>query len=218
MSDHFVFADEAGCFKFEAGAHASRYFILCTIRMASCEVGAELLELRRHLMARKVIDGEAFHCTTDKQKVRDEVFGVLHSHNFEIDSTILEKAKALPRTRPDEPTFYKYAWYYHAKDLLPRRFKAGDNVLISAAALDTAKGKAAFRNAFNDVIQQTGKHLEHSTVFHLAKTDPCLQVADYCTWAIQRKWEKGDSRSFDLIVDKVSSEFELWRFGKTLHY
>jgi hypothetical protein len=26
-------------------------------------------------------------------------------------------------------------------------------------------------------------------------SDPCLQVADYCTWAIQRKWERGDERS-----------------------
>lgn len=218
MAVQFVFADEAGCFKFEAGEHASRYFILCTLRMEECGVGAELLDLRRHLMAKKQIDGEGFHCTTDKQAIRDEVFGVLKRHNFRVDSTLLEKRKALPRIRPDEPTFYKYAWYYHAKDLLPRRFKADDNVLISAAALDTAKGKAAFKSAFNEVIQQTGKHLEHSTVFHLAKTDPCLQAADYCAWAIQRKYERGDARSYDLIGDKISSEFDLWRFGKTLHY
>jgi len=218
MADHFVFADEAGCFKFEASNSASRYFILCTLRMQSCEVGADLLGLRRFLIARKQIDGEGFHCTTDKQRIRDQVFAVLRNHKFSIDATILEKAKALPRTRTDEPTFYRYAWYYHAKSLLPRHFKENDNVLISAAALETKKGKAAFRTAFNDVIQQTGKHLEHSTVFHLAKTDPCLQAADYCTWAIQRKWESNDERSRDLIADKISSEFELWRHGTVKHY
>ena len=143
MAVHFVFADEAGCFKFEAGDHASRYFILCTLRMETCDVGAELLDLRRRMMARKQIDGEGFHCTTDKQAVRDEVFGVLGHHQFAIDSTILEKRKALPRTRKDEPTFYKYAWYYNAKDLLPKRFKADDNVLISAAALDTIRVPSA---------------------------------------------------------------------------
>lgn len=182
--------------------------------METCEVGAELLDLRRHLVAKKQIDGEGFHCTTDKQAVRDEVFGVLKGHNFAVDSTILEKRKALPRISQDEAVFYKYAWYYHAKDLLPRRFKADDNVLISAAALDTKRGKAAFRNAFNEVIQQTGKHLEHTTVFHLSKTDPCLQAADYCAWALQRKWEREDGRSYDLIAGKLSTEFNLWKYGK----
>lgn len=213
-----MFADEAGCFKFEAGDHASRYFILCTLRMETCDVGAELLDLRRRMMAKKQIDNESFHCTTDKQAVRDEVYGVLRNHKFSVDSTVLEKRKALPRIRPDEATFYKYAWYYHAKDLLPKRFKGGDDVLISAAALDTKKGKAAFRNAFNDVVQQTGKHIQHSTVFHLAKTDPCLQAADYCAWALQRKWERDDGRSYDLIADKLTSEFDLWRFGNKHHY
>lgn len=218
MATHFVFADEAGCFKFETSDHASRYFILCTIRMENCEVGAELMDYRRYLMATKQHDGEMLHCTTDPQRVRDEVFAILQRHKFSIDSTVLEKRKAQPQVRTDQPTFYRYAWYYHARHLLPKRFKVADDVLISAAALDTAKGKAAFKNAFNEVIQQTGKHLAHSTAFHFAKTDPCLQAADYCAWAIQRKWERDDRRSYDLVSDKITSEFDLWRFGSTTYY
>ena len=55
------------------------------------------------------------------------------------------------------------------------------------------------------------------TAFWPCQTDPCLQAADYCTWAIQRKWEKGDRRSYDLIKDKISYEYELWARGK-IHY
>jgi hypothetical protein len=44
-------------------------------------------------------------------------------------------------------------------------------------------------------------------------SDPCLWVADYCTWAIQRKWERGDTRSDDLIKDRIRSEFDIWERG-----
>jgi hypothetical protein len=39
-------------------------------------------------------------------------------------------------------------------------------------------------------------------------SEPCLVVADYCTWAIQRRWEWGDDRSYRLIADNVASEVE----------
>ena len=51
-----------------------------------------------------------------------------------------------------------------------------------------------------------------------AASDPCLQVADYCCWAIGRKWERGDTRSYDLIATKIQSEFDLFRRGAARHY
>jgi hypothetical protein len=37
-------------------------------------------------------------------------------------------------------------------------------------------------------------------------SDPCLWAADYCTWAIQRKWERRDERAYELIAAAVASE------------
>jgi hypothetical protein len=34
-------------------------------------------------------------------------------------------------------------------------------------------------------------------------------VADYCTWAIQRKWEREDNRSQILLNEKIASETEI---------
>jgi hypothetical protein len=39
-----------------------------------------------------------------------------------------------------------------------------------------------------------------------ALSNPCLQVADYCCWAVQRKWERNDRRSFNLIEQFIASE------------
>jgi hypothetical protein len=45
-----------------------------------------------------------------------------------------------------------------------------------------------------------------------------LQVADYCAWAIMRKWERGDTRSYDMIKDRVTYEYDVWEKGTDHHY
>jgi hypothetical protein len=135
-------------------------------------------------------------------------------HDFRIDATILEKRKAFPYVRPDEPTFYKYAWYFHAKYVIPKVVLPGHDLFISAAALETKKGKAAFKLAFNNVMQQTAPRTNWASDFPLSVADPCLQAPDYCAWA----WEMNDRRSFDLIADKVKTEYDLWQIGTEVFY
>lgn len=67
-------------------------------------------------------------------------------------------------------------------------------------------------------MHQTVKAKDWKTDFCPANADPCLQVADYCAWAIQRKYEKGDDRSYVLIKDRISYEYELWAHGKKHYY
>lgn len=170
------------------------------------------------MLLNRVELGDKFHASSDKQAVRDEVFNVLQQHNFRIDATILEKRKAYPQVRPNEPTFYRYAWYYHGKYVVPLVTRPGHDLFISAAALETNKGKAAFKLAFNNVMQQVAAGPSWATDFPLSVADPCLQAADYCAWAIQRRWEMGDNRSHALIADKISTEFDLWQVGTQTFY
>lgn len=177
-----------------------------------------MLDLRRSLKRRKLAVGDMFHATADNNKVRGELFDLLKTFKFEVHCTLLDKPKAYPRTRTDEATFYKYAWYYHGKYLAGNVFNKMPEVYMSAAALETRKGKAAFRAAFNEVFEQVAPHPNFTLDFPFAISDPCLQVADYCAWAICRKWEHGKIDFFEHIKDKVKSEFDLWKFGGTLHY
>jgi hypothetical protein len=45
-----------------------------------------------------------------------------------------------------------------------------------------------------------------------------LQIADYVTWAVQRKYEQQDDRSYDLIKAKIRSEFKPFEAGPTVYY
>lgn len=218
MPRKYIFADESGNFDFSRAPSASRYFILTTVSVDDCSVGSALLELRRELAWRKVGLNSEFHATEDAQQVRDEVFAVLGGLNFRVDATILEKAKAQPHVRDPKERFYKIAWYYHLKHVAKRAACAHDELLVVGASVGIRKERGLFRDAVHEVVGQVAPMLDYRTAYWAAGSDPCLQVADYCSWAIQRKWERGDSRSYALIAKHICSEYELWKAGSRLYY
>ena len=93
-----------------------------------------------------------------------------------------------------------------------------DEVLVVAASVATKKKQAAYSAAILDVMDQMPQASTLRSAVWTAASDPCLQVADYCSWAIQRKWELGDVRSYKLISSKISSEYDLFRVGRTYYY
>lgn len=220
MARSFLFTDEAGCFAFNRNRNASKYFILCSISLDSCEIGNKLLELRRELAWKDFPLGDYFHASPDKQVVRDAVYNFIQDEDFIIDATIMEKSKAQPHVRNTNERFYKTGWYFHFKNTAPQIVSSNTELLITTASVGTKKGQAVFTSAVNDVIQQTIPNKVWATDFSRSSADPCLQITDYCTWAIQRKWESNhsDVRSYDLIKNKIRREFDLWSHGRNHYY
>jgi hypothetical protein len=218
LADKFVFADEAGCFTFSRAPNISRYFILCTITTNDCNLANDLLELRRRLIWGKLPVGDYFHCTEDKQAVRDEVFKTLLKHNFKIQATVLEKSKAQPQVRETRARFYKYPWFYHFKHAIEPFVGSDSSLLVTAASIGNRKEKLTFCNALHDVMSQTINSGKFAVDFRPAATDPCIQAADYCAWAIQRKYEKGEDRAYNRIKDRITYEYDLWARGRKHYY
>jgi len=218
MARKFLFADEAGDFEFARKQNVSRYFIVCTVTLETCTLGHHLLDLRRDLSWRgNTALGDYFHACEDKQRIRDEVFNLIRSSDMRIDATILEKSKAQPHTRASPARFYRYAWYYHLRSIRSGVLRRDDELMLTAASLGRKRERATFTKAVNSVAQQVATRNSWATFFCPSIADPCLQVVDYCTWAIQRKWERNDLRSYDLIRSNIVREYDLWRAG-TRHY
>jgi hypothetical protein len=215
MATFYVFADEAGDFVFKRKKGASTYFILCTVSAPVWTVSDRLLHVRRRLSLEGDPERDKLHATSDLQEVHNEVFAIIAEEDFRIDATILEKSKAQPQTRVSQHRFYQYAWYYHFRHVGPILARKCDKMLVTAAALGERKTKAAFKAAVNDTMQQTLARDRWEVAFHESAKDPLLWLADYCAWAIQKKWESGgeERRSYDLIRRKIATEFDLWERG-----
>ena len=96
--------------------------------------------------------------------------------------------------------------------------RSTDRLFVTAASLGTKRQRGTFHKAVDDVVDQVAPCRSHRVAFWPMESDPCLQVADYCTWAIQRKWERDDARSYVLIQNKVQSEFDVWAVGRSYYY
>lgn len=197
---------------------ASRFFIITTVTLADWSIGNELLELKRELYWQGCEVRDYFHATEDKQGVRDRVFELIGRHHLTIDATLFEKSKVKPRIAGREAYFYKLAWFLHLKHLVPDLVPADRDVFLIAASFGTKAKKASAHIALRDVISQVASSRTHAVAFWRAATDPCLQIADYCAWAIQRKWERNDRRSHVLIKEKIRTEYDIFGAGNTHYY
>lgn len=226
MARKFLFADESGNFDFRdhtTNPGATRYFAVGTILFEEEEhrvaLQRGLHDLRYDMIRNGLpLDG-AFHATEDKQVVRDGVFEVLARHEFTVDVTILEKAKAHPRIRRSDEGFYKHAWFYHLKYFADRSFQPDDDLTVICSTLGTKKRQRLFREAVEDVVTQCcDLRVKRRVVAHPCATDVCLQAADYALWAVMRDIEQGDDRSRRLIKDKIRSNFQLFGWGSKYYY
>jgi hypothetical protein len=216
MARRYVFADEAG--NFDVSPKGSRYFILTSVSMDDCAIAQDLLGLRRDLAWRGVRLRREFHATEDAQSVRNEVFRLLANHGFRIDATIVEKAKTLPGLRPDDGTFYVFVWYRHIKHVIRKLAKPQDELLVVAASAGTQMKQEAVSQAVEGAMRRFAPSAQARVAVWSAACEPCLQIADYCCWAIQRKWEGGDLRSYVLVREKIATEFDVFAIGTEWHY
>lgn len=218
MSHLHIFGDESGNMDFSRKRGASRFFIVTSVTLPDLSIGNQLLELKRELRWRGYEVGDYFHAATDRQPVRDKVFGVLQQAVFNVDATVLEKSKTQPHIRSDETRFYKMAWYLHLKYVVQSFIPRDVGLFLIIASIGTKTKKKLAYEALEDVTAQIAISRKSATAYWSAASDPCLQIADYCSWAIQRKWERNDHRSYDLIEDKIRSEFDVFRRGTTHYY
>ena len=217
MADKFVFADEAGNFDFSVKQGATKYFILSTVTVADCGIGHRFQDFRRSIAWDGHHVDRVFHATEDAQAVRDLVFDFLKDEDFRVDAIVLEKRKTQLHLQ-SEAALYKMAWYLLFKYVAGKVASRNDRLMVAASSLGTKKQREAMRSAIHDVVIQTAPSTTYQTVFWPCHSDPCLMIADYCTWAIQRKWELSDSRSHTLIAGKIRSEFPAFATGQTFYY
>jgi hypothetical protein len=146
------------------------------------------------------------------------MFGLLAGSRFRIDATLLEKRKARPSIRPTPHRFYQYAWYYHLKHVGPQIIPRNAEVLIHAASLGEKAKRRVFLEAINDVAQQVLPTMQWRASFWSAPSDPCIQIADYCAWAIQRSYEHDRHVRIEQIRPNLRSCYDLFARSDVTYY
>lgn len=226
MARTYMFTDEGGNIDFrDHNVHGgvSRYFALGTAtihgREALAALDRDLLELRRELAWDGTPHDSYFHATSDPQRIRDAVVGVINQSPVTFDVTLAEKAKIPPPLRSSAEVFYEHMWRLHLEHVAPQCIGENANVLLVAATFGPRRRRDLFRAAIENAVKHCtspGSRVRVAVV--PAASEPGVQVADYGTWAVTRAWERGDDRTIAQLHERVRSQHEATSQYSTRYY
>ena len=166
----------------------------------------DLLEAGRNI--------EYFRCAHDRREVRNRVFDLIATHlgDMRMDCLVTEKSTVSANLRRDTQ-FYPRMLSYLLKHLLHKELTTDANEIIVITDSIPLRSRRhviakAVKRALTEMIPQTMKYriMHHNSRSHFG-----LQVADYCCWAVFRKWERGDTTHFDRIRPSLASEYQMLR-------
>jgi hypothetical protein len=215
----YVFLDEGGNFDFSPSG--TRYLVFTSLtKERPFAAYQSLAELKYDLIER----GNAlefFHASEDLQATRNAVFEVIRTHmdGIRLDSLIVDKRKLKPEWRAPEH-FYPQMLGYLLKHVLGSldlsRYR---EVIVITDRIPVKKRRGAVEKSVKVTLaKMLPAPAKYRLLHHDSKSNFDLQIADYCNWAIYRKWDAKDERSYKLICDAIASELDVLRSSDTYHY
>ncbi len=218
----YLFLDEGGNFDF---AKTGTDYLVATAVVADRPFhwDALLLELKYDLLE-GTHEPDYFHASEDRPATRKLVFNAICKslNQFKIYSVILEKRKTHPKLQKIEaiyPTMLGWLVNYILHGVV---LKAGNdqppNVVVITDRIPVNKHRKAVEKVVKETLATESPTLSYRVLHHDSKSCFGLQVADYCNWAIYRKWSAKDMNSYNLIQTAVVSEFDFFKSGNTYSY
>jgi len=212
----YLFFDESGDLNFSP--NGSSYYFFGALTTRNPELLSNPLSRLQYDLLAEGVELERFHASEDRQAVRDRVFEVITSvGGFEFDVVVIEKRKTHPSLH-DEVRFYPKFANYLLRYVFQRYAEVGEPIVVVTDTLPVKRTKRAVAKAFKEYIARNLRDRPYALVHHASASHACLQVADYCTWAVHKKWQSNDRRSYDLIKSFLRSEFDIFASGGEYFY
>ena len=107
---------------------------------------------------------------------------------------------------------YQWMLGYLLGKALSEELNAGakDVIVITDTIPVNKKRKAVEKSIQRALASKQRPTVAYRIFHHQSRSHYGLQVADYCCWAIFRKWERGDSSWYDRIKPAVWGEFNVF--------
>jgi hypothetical protein len=159
-----------------------------------------------------------FHAKDDLPEIRKEFYDFILKQNFSLQVVVGRKIMSLyiKKHNSNSNEFYADLLSHLIKDKF-NNHKIVLNIAeressTSAVNLRKAQAKAEERAKKSSKFSQN--EIQGKIAFNVQSysTDPILCLADYSLWAVQRILEKGETRFYDYIFDKIVLVVDLYDY------
>ena len=216
-----IFIDESGNFDFSL--RGTKYFHLTAVSTLGCpELLTDVYDLK-HRIALTGLGLEEFHAAEDRQLVRDQMYEVLGRHAahrcYAVDALIIQKNRVRPDLRGDA-LFYSRMLRVLLRWVVRHRIpENAEKILMWTARIGTNRQRHSFEKAVRtSLARDLPVRIPYHVFIHSSASHPMLQVADYCCWAVAKKWKDGELRPYAKVQSAIMSELEIFRRGGKEYY
>jgi hypothetical protein len=212
--------DESGDWKF--GPKGTRYFILSAAWTYEPRPLAQDLSDLRYSLTKAGHDICAFHASPNHGSIRKQAVDAMASHrNWWWGSVVMEKCKINPTLREPHEFYPKFAGSLLRFILKGRLRSDTDRLLIytDTLPLNTHAKREAAMGAMKKTCVAVRPGIEYHIYSHRSESNKWLQVADYCSWSVCRKWESGKDDWYRMLAPRLrSKEMCITDFGDGTRY
>lgn len=214
-----IFLDESGNLDFNPSG--SRYFVMTSISLVRPFPWAARLDDLKYDCIEHGQDLEDFHCGHDNWRVRRDVFDIIASNlgAIVIDYLVVDKPKTAPEYQ-DASRFYAFMLEYLLDHVVTSHpcVEASKVIVITDTIPAKKKRRVTERRIRRSFVAKAPAGRQFSILHHDSRSHYGLQVADYCSWALYRKLQQGDSTYFDKIEPAVRTRLEIYRSVQSRYY
>ena len=201
----YLYFDEAGDFNFKANGSKS-FFMTGAVMRRRFETAEELLVEHYDLLEQGQVSGY-FHASEDRPIVRERVLEIIARHAGEFRAYVYQARKDglepfLPARELYRDAFESILFQMASSGV----FEDCNQVIAITDAIPLAARKDDIQSRLKGALR---KYLPKGVRFRLihqrSEGDFNLQVVDYLCWALFRKCERGDDRTYELLKDAWSN-------------
>jgi hypothetical protein len=166
---------------------------------------------------KKQNSGFYLHAKDDVPEVRKLAFEMINSIDCSFEAVVARKMYDLYEKKHNgkEAEFYADLLSH----LLKNKLNKYDNLVLNIAHRSRCTTHINLQNGLNKSLERSFKKFPNKengckVVFNVQSptTEPLLNLSDYFCWSIQRVFEKGETRYYDFIADKISLIVDLYNF------
>jgi len=169
------------------------------------------------ILKKKAKTGYFLHAKDDVPEVRKMAFELIQSIDCSFECIVARKLYDLYERKHNgkEAEFYADLLSH----LLKNKLNKYDNLVLNIAQRSRCTTHTNLQNGLDKALERSRKkHPKKKNgcrvVFNVQNptTEPLLNVSDYFCWSIQPVFERGETRYYDFISDKISMVLDLYDF------
>jgi hypothetical protein len=159
--------------------------------------------------------GYYFHATDDTHEARKVFYDYISSLDISFEAVVGRKVPDiyLRKHNSRESEFYTDLLSH----LLKNKLQGEGGLILNVAQRGMVTRNVIFEQALEKasayfIKNRSPKHIKKRIAFNVQYpyTEPLLNVTDYLCWAVQRVFEKGETRYYNFVSDKISLVVDLY--------